>query len=276
MRFQIFGIEPTNLAGVNTTNEGHDIAKQNFMGPFQPVDTIQGVEVSWTLGKMILYAAGQIMPDKHSLPVGFGSNVAPGIPSDFENAGSAPLSTTFDAVDDDSDSDSITFFTGHALSSILGVIIFAIIVLYFCHKPDRLRRILRAVPWRCRHPKRKSKPWLGLTRKVFGRWTAHYDRILEEGDADEYELDAAFDLVDGSDGGDGHGNGGPKVNVERGDDVNPPSVMDRHGLVLRTESRERLTTHLQMLNAGKRSRAGSPTRSKGPPMTPWQDSLRTT
>jgi Golgi apyrase len=40
------------------------------------------------------------------------------------------------------------------------------------------------------------------------------------------------------------------------------SAMDRSGLVVRTESRERL-----MLAGGRRSRAGSPTRMKSPLMT---------
>jgi hypothetical protein len=45
------------------------------------------------------------------------------------------------------------------------------------------------------------------------------------------------------------------------------SAMDRSGLVVRTESRERL----QMLGAGRRSRTGSPTRMKSPLMTPLEE-----
>ncbi len=48
---------------------------------------------------------------------------------------------------------------------------------------------------------------------------------------------------------------------------------DRAGLVVRTESRERLQAgpNLQMLGAGRRSRAGSPTRMKSPLMTPLEE-----
>ncbi|KAH0548003.1 hypothetical protein GP486_008255, partial [Trichoglossum hirsutum] len=48
-----------------------------FTDAFQPFNKIANVEVSWTLGKMVLYAASQISPAAHdgALPVGFGSNV---------------------------------------------------------------------------------------------------------------------------------------------------------------------------------------------------------
>ena len=52
---------------------------------------------------------------------------------------------------------------------------------------------------------------------------------------------------------------------------NFPNAMDRSGLVVRTESRERLGPSLQMLGAGRRSRAGSPTRMKSPLMTPLEE-----
>ena len=48
-------------------------------------------------------------------------------------------------------------------------------------------------------------------------------------------------------------------------------AFDRSGLVVRTESRERLGPNLQMLGAGRRSRAGSPTRMKSPLMTPLEE-----
>jgi golgi apyrase len=69
---------------------------KGFMdGAFQPVDKIDDIEVSWTLGKIILYAASQIPPTSDSpssltpLPVGFGSNIPNRpyeIPADFQYA----------------------------------------------------------------------------------------------------------------------------------------------------------------------------------------------
>ena len=69
--------------------------------PFKPVDKIDGIELSWTLGKMVLYAAGQVPPQGTALPVGFGTNVEKGTPGDFEHAGSVPIGSH--AGDDDDD-----------------------------------------------------------------------------------------------------------------------------------------------------------------------------
>jgi hypothetical protein len=49
------------------------------------------------------------------------------------------------------------------------------------------------------------------------------------------------------------------------------NAFDRAGLMVRTESRERLSPSLQMLGAGRRSRTGSPTRMKSPLMTPLEE-----
>ncbi|EPS43321.1 hypothetical protein H072_2696 [Dactylellina haptotyla CBS 200.50] len=80
----------------NATEDLIDGAKdKGFLDPFQAVDDIHDVEVSWTLGKMVLYATSVIPPKKKphdsssALPVGFGSNTLKGesIPADFEYAG---------------------------------------------------------------------------------------------------------------------------------------------------------------------------------------------
>ncbi|KAF3156768.1 Golgi apyrase [Orbilia oligospora] len=87
--------------GLDTSGSGHNATEQliggakdkGFLDPFQAVDDIHDVEVSWTLGKMVLYATSVIPPkgnSAHALPVGFGSNTLKGevIPADFEYAGS--------------------------------------------------------------------------------------------------------------------------------------------------------------------------------------------
>lgn len=268
-----------NASSKPNSNGTHDVLekdKHDFLKPFQPVDMVDGVEVSWTLGKMVLYAAGQISPDKTSLPVGFGSNVASKTPPDFEHAGSIPLSTDsyFDSDEDDPNDNSLT---GHTMYNILGLMVVALLVAFLLRRPDRRRRILAIFPWRRRRSSRKAKRGFSLVGKMFGRNTANYERILEQGEAAAYELDGNSEDIDCSDSSEGShapkytGLGAPKVNLERFDDSQPPSVMDRAGLVIRTESRERLAPNLQMLNAGRRSRAGSPTRLKSPLMTPLQD-----
>lgn len=90
------GIEASGKNGPNVTEEVVEAAKhKGFVNPFQPVNKIGDVEVSWTLGKMVLYAASQIPPaDNSVLDVGFGSNTAAsaGLPTDFEFASSTPHS----------------------------------------------------------------------------------------------------------------------------------------------------------------------------------------
>ncbi|KAF3932266.1 Guanosine-diphosphatase [Dactylella cylindrospora] len=89
--------------GLDTSGSGHNATKdliggakdKGFLDPFQAIDDIHDVEVSWTLGKMVLYATSIIPPRQSSheanpvLPVGFGSNSLTGesIPPDFEFAG---------------------------------------------------------------------------------------------------------------------------------------------------------------------------------------------
>lgn len=69
----------------NGTKKLLDNAKdKGFTPSFRPVNKIDDTELSWTLGKMVLYASSQIPPaDKGALPVGFGDN-APGIPANFQ------------------------------------------------------------------------------------------------------------------------------------------------------------------------------------------------
>ncbi|MCJ1314137.1 Golgi apyrase [Agyrium rufum] len=82
------GLETTHGNGHNGTKEVLDSAKsKGFTDSFQAVDKIDDTEVSWTLGKMVLYASSQIPPStSKTLPVGFGSNVHGFIPNDFQYA----------------------------------------------------------------------------------------------------------------------------------------------------------------------------------------------
>src|SRR5690606_3430499 len=59
-------------------DKGHK--KTAFLGAFKPINKIDDVEVSWTLGRILLYATALIPPattkDKPvALPVGFGPNI---------------------------------------------------------------------------------------------------------------------------------------------------------------------------------------------------------
>lgn len=86
------GIPRVGIEGLpdskNTTKAVLDNAKaKGFLDPFQAVNKINDVELSWTLGKMILYASSEVpLESDNALAVGFGSN-EPGIPKDFQYPG---------------------------------------------------------------------------------------------------------------------------------------------------------------------------------------------
>jgi Golgi nucleoside diphosphatase len=91
------GIETNGKSSHNGTEEVIDAVKEKgFMDTFRPVEKIDDVEVSWTLGRMVLYAASQVPPAVVSgtaaQPVGFGDNVvtANGVPAGFMYGGSGP------------------------------------------------------------------------------------------------------------------------------------------------------------------------------------------
>lgn len=268
---------------VNASQSALEQAKdKGFLDPFQPVDKIDGIEVSWTLGPMVLYAAGQIPPRSTDfLPVGFGSNTNT-VPDDFNYAGSS-FKTGSD--DDDDWDDTIEDLVDHAKpsrsSSFLLFILILLLIGYFFRKRDRRMRFLNKFGgftgrWRkSGSPKKNARGLSVLTNKLFGRNSAHYERVIEEGEASQFELgDIDSDENDHSDSSEGSklgrtsGLATPKLTMDRFDSG---SALDRAGLVVRTESRERLVPPSMFSNPGRRSRAGSPTRLKSPLMAPLQE-----
>ena len=125
------GVE-TPVGDVTDVNHGNksivDSAKENtFLNPFQAVKNVHGTEVSWTLGKMVLYASSQIPPAEDALAVGFGSNL-PGLPSDFQFAGGshsllAGDSNLFDDLED--------AFSDWSVSGVVSSLLFFILILAF-------------------------------------------------------------------------------------------------------------------------------------------------
>jgi Golgi apyrase len=302
------GIEKdANVPGYNVTKEvvAH-ASDRGFLDPFQAVDKIDGVEVSWTLGKMILYAAGQIPPATTNAPaVGFGSNVAGSdLPSDFQYAGSN--SSAVWSGDDDSLTEAAEDLaeTAQKHSRSTGFALFVVVLIvigYLFRKRERRLKLVRGVNATLRRGRKPGSPRRGVrglfrtSKMIFNRGSGHYDRTMEDGEAAHYyelsEGDDDNEYSDGSEGsraGPSFGLATPKVNVSgfegsgyfgespvHGPGVglglnSMPNAMDRSGLVVRTESRERLAPNLQMLGAGRRSRTGSPTR-KSPLMTPLEE-----
>lgn len=156
------GIEDNNVSAHNGTKEVLQSGKdKGFLDPFQAVNKIKSTEVSWTMGKMLLYASAEIPPASNDdLPVGFGSNV-PGIPADFQYPGggrlqdhdSSPPSTDSTAGSSAGKGQSITdtihdtLFHSDAPHRLPGFIFFLLILIiaafYLCGR-ERRSRIYRS------------------------------------------------------------------------------------------------------------------------------------
>ncbi|KAK4204956.1 nucleoside phosphatase family-domain-containing protein [Triangularia verruculosa] len=312
---------------------------KGFLEPFQPVDKINDIEVSWTLGKMVLYAAGQIPPESGDdrFPVGFGSNLVGAntatIPDDFQFAGSSwrPIGSSnggnvtaghgSDWENDDWDMDAEDILDRAKTRSTTGFFLFlaglALVMWWFRKRERRMRVYSRFQSFARRRRSHGGKyngmhsvnrsPLTKLTTKLFGGRTSSggsYERVMEEGELDRFELgdvassssgsgeffsdeDSSSDHSRGSKGSggaagsmfgrssglatptaaSGGGIGGGYGFETVGTVGGGMSALNRSGLVVRTDSRERLSLPLSGGVGGvtgRRSRAGSPTRMKSP------------
>lgn len=308
------GLEKSTAAFQNATKQASAHGKdRGFLDPFQAVDKVGGTEVSWTLGKMVLYAAGQIPPsNKDALPVGFGNNVGA---TEWQYAGSN--SAPYPSGDDESWTEISEDIADRAHAKFSSFFIFLLVIAlvgYIFRKRDRRQWLYRGVNNTLRRnrrpgsPKTKNRPSFFSTGKLWGRQTSHYERVLEDGEAaNEFELqdvdssdeNETSDSSESSRMGRTSGLATPKMNVMFNDSyfdsqqnsnnhsqhqnvelglkahsgLVPPNAFSRSGLVVRTESRERLNMApgVQLLGAGRRSRAASPTRKTSPLMTPLEE-----
>ena len=206
------GLEMEESSGKHrneTTKQLIEGAKsKGFLDPFQAVDKIEGTEVSWTLGKMVLYAASQIpaspeAPATH--PVGFGTNF-PGVPLplDFQLPGGSDFKLPNDMTDagvkdetdgvdaeeaEDGDWHDVLFKDSPRRIPGFLLFLFIILVLAFLFLGRERRATLAS----------KVRRILGLSpSKSTGGSSSHlgkYDRVSSRGD----DLEAAneFELGDG-------------------------------------------------------------------------------
>jgi len=297
------GIErPENGYYKNGTKAILDGAREKgFLDPFQAVDKIDDTEVSWTIGKMILYAASQVPPKDEAMVVGFGSNT-PGVitPKDFQFAGGKSLALPNDLTEEDADWHDKLFASAsqRRVPGLLLLSLIVVVVLFLlCGRERRLNMLNRVLTLLGRDPVRGGKRNKGL----FGFKTgSSYERVLEDGAEDELELGNFADESD-SDNDISLANSlsqktrvsgvtTPKLGSEspnlahssprskgNGDNSNagPPAVtaVDRLGMSSRTQSRERLTLPgMASTNSGSRSRQTSPTR-RSPLVTPFKENL---
>ncbi|OQV09609.1 hypothetical protein CLAIMM_13714 isoform 2 [Cladophialophora immunda] len=228
------GLEDTEVSSHNGTKEVLESAKgKGFLDPFQAVNKIKSTEVSWTMGKMLLYASAEIPPGSDGdLPVGFGSNV-PGIPEDFQYPGGGLLQAAPDyhagapATDlqgttggDDGNSQSITdhihdtLFNSDAPHRLPGFIFFLLILIiaafYLCGRERRSRIYLSLRPSSPTAPSAFSPSSTPKLRTPFkflhallgrrkGAFHFDRDRDLEDGtsqqlyDPNDFELDNMSD-----------------------------------------------------------------------------------
>ncbi|KAL2830876.1 nucleoside phosphatase family-domain-containing protein [Aspergillus cavernicola] len=295
------GLEPTSSSSINGTKEVLAHGK-GFLDPFQAVNKIDSTEVSWTLGKMVLYAASQVPVEvEEALPVGFGSNVA-GVPSDFQYP-SAELFPSPQVLHNETWQD--TLFDGGSSRRIPGFILFVFIIVvasfFLCGRSRRLRLYQRVRNLFQRghssQGQRKRKASGAVKPSFFGTHSPSYERILEEG-AQDIELGgsdssrSSFEHLSDTDSTaflplkrtPSWGQSSPSrlkfdhdnsssATIGLGITATPGlSSIDRNGLVVRTESRDHLTPlALGPTTNGRRSRAPSPSRPhshKSPSTTP--------
>ncbi|KAK6000927.1 hypothetical protein QM012_003010 [Aureobasidium pullulans] len=215
------GLEGTK-GGHNGTKAVIDGAKEKgFLDPFQAVNKINDVEVSWTLGKMVLYAASQVPgPDDKALAVGFGSNIpGPDLPKDFQFAGGNPLPLPTDLKDDDDVDWHDKLFASSSSRRLPGFLLFLVILLVaaflLCGR-DRRNSLLRKAGFSPGKGSKRKPMGLG---KLFGSKNSGpaYERVLEGGigpDPSDFELDDMNENDSDSDNSNGRTSGWvtPKIN----------------------------------------------------------------
>jgi len=177
----------------NGTKAVLDGAKdKGYLDPFQAVNKIDGVEVSWTLGKIILYAASQITPPEGAAvqAVGFGNNtrklVEGGVTPGWQYAGGAPLSLADDLTGqghDDGDWKDVLFDDDSPRripGFLLFILILCVVVFFLCGRERRtalLSKLSRILPGSGK--RRRGLGW--LPGKLGGGHSGPMYERLEEG-----------------------------------------------------------------------------------------------
>ncbi|KAF2265817.1 hypothetical protein CC78DRAFT_174739 [Lojkania enalia] len=293
------GIE--QLQGNRNTTKAiiNDAKGKGFLDPFQAVNKVGDVEVSWTLGKMVLYASSEVPPPPSTevLAVGFGSN-EPGVttPNDFQLPGGSYI--PYSGSDDDWHDHLFSETPRRIPGFIIFVLILFVIGFMLCGRERRKsvqHKIFRMFGSGSRYGQLRRRR--GFPGKLFGIGsTPSYERVLESGEAaDDFELgfvDSGSDMErsDSSEGsriGRTSGWATPQIKAGMVDPGTPPffdpgkdivaqgaglglgpanafaNPIERGGLMSRTDSRERL-------NSGRRSRTSSPGRLKSP-LNSWKE-----
>ena len=281
------GLEHMNNGHNGTKEVLHGVKHKGFTDPFQAVNKIDHKDVSWTLGKAVLYAASEVPPKRiNTLPVGFGSNT-PGIPSDFQFAGIDHVAKPINNATE-SESWKDTLLHDKSPRRVPGLLLFMLIiciaVFLLCGKDRRSRFYQKVLPrqWTRRWGRGggifSNKPYLPTSSNE----QRHH--LLETGLADPYEfelnsIDGALDEDLFSDDtssikkGQNSGLRTPRLRTTKSElsfDTTFGLKSESSGVVghnqgssgvfIRTDSRDSLSS------SERRSRRGSPTRFKHSPL----------
>jgi Golgi nucleoside diphosphatase len=263
--------------GENVTKALVDSAKsRGFLDPFQAVNKIEDVEVSWTLGKMVLYASSQIPAADQNLPVGFGSNI-PGIavPLDFQLPGGAPTKDSPEVTEDWQDTlflDSPRRIPGF----LLFMLIICVAVFLLCGRERRKYITAKVCTAFCLgRCARRRRPGIAsasasasapsLLGKFFGLSSQTYERVDGGESGPDVEMPALYESDDSLGDAEGRTSGWatPKLVVDgpQGELLGSPPGMRPSllgdGLLIRAESRDRLLAAAEGLEA-RISRSRSP------------------
>lgn len=268
------GIENISTGASNGTKDILESGEENgYLEAFQAVNKIKSTEISWTLGKILLYASSDIPSDNDGLPVGFGSNEA-GIPADFQYPGGGGRLTGLASAGDDAEGQSITdqihdtIFSSDSSHRIPGfVLLMAIMgfIFFLLIGRERRTRFMNKVFGSSNKKRRGLGAYIPF---LSSRRTANYERVLEDArddlfDPSHFEL-GDLDAADENDFG--------RIGTGKTPDWDSPrrkaaprtlspELLDRRGLAVRTESSERLD--LAGRKSRNESRDGSPNRNKG-------------
>ena len=260
------GLETQIDSQHNGTKDVLEAGKQKgYLAPFQAVNTIKSTEISWTMGKMVLYASADVPAmQENALPVGFGSN-EPGVllSADFQLPGGGRLQPGSMSVPDQTLTGKITDTilssdSPHRIPGFLFFLLIMFIGFFYLRRRRAANGGTAACLGRTNSTSMLSKIYLLLGRKSGSK---EHDRELEDGHTRLYDP-SEFELGGMDSDEEEHGSklrsGYVSPTSRRAQGGLPPGrltpdVMDRRGLLVRTESRERFDGI-----GGRKSRHASP------------------
>lgn len=169
----------------------HGRSLADFNGPFQSASNIEGVELTWMLGRALLYASSQIPAISSTISdVGFR-------PADTstkhyvlggEISGIKPPEIVYKPTENATSAESIKSGSSYGISQFLGSVILLSLLGYLILHFFNTLRLKRHFSWiptgklrLLSLPKLAGRRFFSMRRGLFGDGSAGYQRVLEEG-----------------------------------------------------------------------------------------------